>query len=131
MAFDYSGVAATAVTLIEQFGRQVTLVQLDSTPADSGKPWRGASDPEATPDNTESVYAAWVPPSSASELGLSTMVDFAMVQRMEAILIIPATTADISTFDQVLDGTTRYTIEFTEVLKPGPTVVLQFVGVKK
>lgn len=41
MAYDYAPLARTAKTLIERFGRPVTLQRKSETPSDPAMPWRG------------------------------------------------------------------------------------------
>lgn len=59
MALDYVKLQATANRLITENGGPATLIELDDTPADAGKPWRGAT-PEATPKTTLAVTAIFV-----------------------------------------------------------------------
>ena len=59
MALDYVKLQATANRLITENGGPATLIELDATPADAGKPWRGAT-PEATPKTTLAVTAVFV-----------------------------------------------------------------------
>jgi hypothetical protein len=44
MAFDYSELAQTALDLVSEFGKPVTLIRQSTDPADPQKPWR-ANDP--------------------------------------------------------------------------------------
>jgi hypothetical protein len=48
MAFDYTGLAQAAQELVEDFGRDVTLVKVSETPADPNAPWDGNTSAETT-----------------------------------------------------------------------------------
>lgn len=53
MSFDYSDLAQTAIDLITEFGKPVTLIRQSTDPADPQKPWRANSPAEVqTPVNT-------------------------------------------------------------------------------
>lgn len=129
---DYTELATEAQTLVAGTGRSVTFVQLDRDPADPSKPWRGASDPRATPESTVAGSAVFVEPSSATALGMSTEIVDSLVKRSEAIMIValgPTVTADLQDYDEVIDGSKTWRIEGVEKLQPADVVLLYFVGV--
>ena len=134
MAKDYTNIATTAKRLVDKFGRSVTFRRLDRTTLDdAAKPWRGTATPRTTLDATVTAIAVIVPPSSASRLGLTTR-DNELIKRSEQIMIVAlgaTSTDDLSTFDEVLDGTQLWKITTVETLKPGDTTLLYFVGVKR
>ncbi len=133
MAIDYSVMSALAQTLIAANGRAVTFVKQDRTPADAAVPWRGAAAPTATPGATELAGSAvFVPPSSVASLGMSTKASD-LVKRSEAIMMVglgPTATADLSDYDEVVDGASRWRIVGVEKLAPGSTTLLYYVGVE-
>ena len=131
MAFDYSDFVTVAKDMITEFGRTVTFVKLDTTPVDANEPWNGATDPEATPDDTEDVVAIWVDPINTTGLGLRRFIDPGLVNRLAGIFISPQGTVDLEDFDQIIDGTQRYRIEFVDKLRPANDTILYFVGVSK
>ncbi len=133
MAVDYVALANQALTLITDNGRSVTFRRLDRTPADPAMPWRGAADPRATPDASVAGPAVAVPPSGAAALGLR-VEDSELVKRSEQIFIVAlgaTSTDDLTTFDEVLDGTELWKIVGVEKLRPAATTLLYFVGVAR
>lgn len=132
MAFDYTKLAATALSLVTKFGRQVTIVKFAETAADANKPWRGNLTPRETPLASGSVYMVFVEPSSAEELGLSIQ-KFGMTDRQAQIAIMaPGTdTTEYEHYDEVVDGTVRWKITEVEVLKPGPLRMIYFFRVER
>ena len=117
-------------SLINRFGRSVTFVQLDETPTDPAKPWDGATDPRASPESTSVHTAVFVEPVAADKLGLSSTTDD-LIKRSNQIMLVSDETVDFRIFDEVIDGSTRWKIVFTEDLTPGDTKVLSFVGVAR
>jgi hypothetical protein len=131
MAIDYTAAIATAQRLIGENGRSVTLVEFNRTPANVAEPWKGAADPRAVPDSTLVVDAVFVEPSSATKLGLA-LVDSDLVKRSDQIMIVsPGAAVDLSVFQEVLDTSVRWKITAIEVLKPGASVVLAYIGVRR
>lgn len=127
---DYTKLAATAQRLVENSGRDITLVEFNTTPADASKPWRGASDPRTTPDATLAVSGVFVEPSSATKLGMSTEVSD-LLKRSSQIIIV-ASTADLKSYNEVIDSdSSRWKIVGMETLKPGDTTLLYFIGVQR
>lgn len=130
---DYVAIAGIAKTLIDANGRTVTILRFDRTLADTAKPWRGPSDPRATPDATATLVAVFVEPSSAVQLGISSP-DSDLIKGSEQIMIVApgaAFSEDLATFNEVVDGTINYRITTTETLKPGDITLLYFIGVKR
>jgi hypothetical protein len=132
MAKSYTANIATAQRLVTKFGRSVTLVEYDSTLADVAKPWDGPADARTAPDTALVLDAVFVQPGGSSEqLGIASFSED-LLSEMEQILIVsPGAAIDLSTFHAVLDGTTYWKIVRTESLKPGPDLVLGFIGVKR
>lgn len=136
MTIDYTAIRATINDIFNTSvvpGREITLVKLDTTPDDPGDPGAGAADPRATPDESAALQAAFVPPSSASQLGMRTMDDD-LLKRTEEIAIVqpgPDATFDLSEADEVIDGSLRRRVSFVEKLQPGSVVLLYFVGMAR
>jgi len=130
---DYAALAVTARALVEANGRQVTLRKLATTPADAGKPWRGATDPASPAAATATPYGVAVPPSSATSLGMSTQ-DNDLVKRSEQIFIITPVegeTNDYSEMTELVDGGEPYRIIGVEKLRPATVTLLYFIGVAR
>lgn len=130
MTLDYAEIAADALELVTEAGRSVTLVELNNTPADAQKPWRGATDPRLVPTATLAVPAVFVEPSSAQWLGLHLEIsDF--VKKSSQIAIV-ASTADLKSYNEIIDtDSTRWRITGMEQLKPASTSLLYFIGLTR
>jgi len=130
--FDYTGLVADAQALIFEFGRSVSFIKFDTTPADAAQPWLGAAAPRTVPDATLAVNAVFVEPDSTRALGLSH-TDNDMVKRSEQIMILsPGASDDLDTYQEVIDSDgTRWKVVGVQVLKPAEVVVLAFVGVMR
>lgn len=127
--FAYAPLAAKALELVESFGRDVTLRQLNVTPPDADLEWRGPADPRAVPLATETVRAVFVDPSSARSLGLdATVTDWVARSQQFAIT---AAVDDAESFGEILDGTETFRVLGISTLKPGPTVLLHFWGLAR
>ena len=126
-AFDYSDLLATAQDLIQRFGRQVTFVKLDASPADADKPWLGATAPRSSPDDTATVYAVNVPVSSLVGLGGLVAADD-MLKDIDLAMIVEAQGDDLTTFQVLQDGGVDYRLKIVRTLKPGGTTMLFAVG---
>ncbi len=130
--FDYTELANTAKSLVEEFGREMTFVQLDRDVAVAAQPHRGATDPRATPEKEVAGFAVVVPPSSASALGTSVVIQ-ELLKGAGAIMIAalgPGATDDLLDFDEVVDGTKRWRItDGGQKLEPGDTTLLYFLPV--
>ena len=128
---DFTKLAATATRLVSANGRSVTFAQLDTTPADSSKPWRGDATPRTSYAATSSQTAVFVPPGGVQQLGLGFLKE-ELVERAQQIMILSATSDDLQDFDEVIDDDgSKWKIEFVEVLRPASTKVLNFVGVRR
>lgn len=133
MAFDYATLADDALDLIVEFGRSATFVKFDETPADGAKPWRGNLTPRDAPAASTTILTAFVHPSSATQLGLTIREPDFTGRETQIAMIAPGSTSviDYETYDEILDGTIRWKITRTEVLKPGPLKMLYFFFVER
>lgn len=126
--------ANKALRLIAAKGRAVTFIKLNETVSDAAKPWRGNVDPRDTPEASLSTSAVFVPPSSASALGLSRRLD-EEVKRLEQIAIVSTGGADqtnLAEMDEIIDtDLSRWKIMFVEVLQPASVKILYFVGLER
>jgi len=122
---------ATAQRLITENGRSVTFVQFDSTPTDGAKPWLGPTDPRTTPDSTLTVDAVFVSPAGAASLGLKAETSD-LLKRSEQIMVVsPGAAVDLRIFNEVTDDSTQWKIVGVQTLKPGSSVMLSYVGVRR
>lgn len=131
---DYIKLATTALRLVEGAGRDVTFRRLNRTTLDdAAKPWRGTATPRAAVAASVTASAVAIHPSEASLLGIATE-DSELIKRSDQILIVAlgaTSTDDLSTFEEVLDGTTLWKIVRVDTLRPADTTLLYFVGVKR
>ena len=132
-AFDYTTLANDAKQLINDFGRSATFIKFDQTPADPAKPWRGDGTPRDTPAATSTVFCVFVHPSSATQLGLSVREPDFTGRQAQIVIFAPGDTDanNYETFDEILDGTIRWKIVRTELLKPGNLRMLYFFFVER
>lgn len=128
---DLAPIIATAQRLITENGRSVTLVQLDKDPPDTDKPWAGPTDPRAVPEATLTLDAVFVEPSSATRLGLSSDASELVKRSTQILIVSPGASADLTIYTEVTDGSIIWKITTVEVLKPGSSVALGFIGVKR
>ncbi len=131
MAFDYSELAAFAIEMVAEYGRQsnVTFVELGDVPADANKPWLGAAAPR-TAVSSLGVRAVFLEPSSLDVLGSESVVqDF--VKRSTQIALV-ATPSSLSPYEEVIDTDgSRWKVQGFSKLKPGDTTLLYFVGLAR
>lgn len=129
---DAVALVATAQRLIQENGRSVTFISHDQTLDDAAKPWQGATTgPRTTPDDSFITDAVFVEPSAAARLGLSSEQSD-LIKRSDQIMIVsPGTGIDLNDFEEVLDETVYWKITGIEILRPGTTTFLAFIGVKR
>lgn len=120
---DYASLAATAERLIDENGRDVTLVKRSETPADVSKPWRGT----LADDTTLVVKAAIVPFEAEDQEG-----DLVRREDKQAFVAANVTSPnEIENFDEVDDGADTYKIVSADVIEPGDTRVLYVLQLRK
>lgn len=127
---DFTKLAATAQRLLGANGRSVTFIRHSQSLADAGKPWQGPTSARGTPDETSVQNAVFVQPSSASQLGIASEQSD-LVMKSDQIMIVAPGTVDLTIFQEVLDDGVYWKITGIEVLRPGATTVLAFVGVAR
>lgn len=129
---DYAGIITTAQTLITANGRSVTFVAFDTTEADSSKPWNGPADPRSSPDATLALDAVFVPPGGVADLGRVDEVDDLLKRAEQVLICSPGAAVDLTAYQEVLDSdNTRWKITGVKTLKPGGSIVLNYVGVRR
>lgn len=125
--FDYSEVRAVAKELIEEFGREVTVVHQGNTPTDAGKPWGAQS---ATVRGSVTGKAAFVATGSlATAVGNSDNV-----KSSDQVALFAAANdggSSLEYFDLIIDGLVNWKITKTELLSPGNTRLLYLFVVEK
>lgn len=124
MSFDYAQSAATALRLIESFGREVTLVRRST--AEASNPWEGNTGGE----DERTVTGVFV---SDSGLGLEVVSRLRRSPRSgeaRSSVLIAASDSGFeagdspSLFDELKDGGDVWGISLADVLGPGDTRIL-------
>lgn len=134
MAYDYADDQEFGMAEVAEYGRVVTLQRYTSTPTSTERPWEG-NPPAGLPAEEYSTHVVFVPPSSASQLGLRGL-DEALLKRFEQLAICghapDGSTPDLRNFDMILDADqTLWRILWSETLRPGAVNVLYFFGVAR
>lgn len=127
MAADYSRFVALSVKMIDKYGRLVDVQRLSNASGDPDKPWDGPGTP--TVAESKQVPAVFVP---ASGSGLGTdLVSEDLLKRAEQVALVAPTDVNLETFNVIQDTGQRWKIEWVQVLRPGPIIVLYVFGVKR
>lgn len=131
MSYDYAPDVQFAKDLIAEYGRFVTLMAWDSSPADPTQPWR-VGDVTTTPDKTEQVYAAWLSPSAGAALGITASREQGG-RKWDAILLLPQLDSgdSLEDFNAVQSMGVTYRIDKIEDFTPGETTLLYYAMVVK
>lgn len=120
MSKDYSPAVATALAGVSNYGRNVILRSLTQTP-DPDKPWRDdATGSSPAPDVTVKALG----------IGPSKMLSEDFLQDVQDVLIV-AGNVDYSHFHEVVDGSKVWRIIRSQVLKPGDTIILTYLGIAR
>lgn len=116
MAVNYARISSVADKLIKNNGRDITLTKKDRTAADPAKPWRGGG------TTTTSITVKGIVLNDRE-----FDADDTLIRRGNRVALISAKSAasnDITTFDQMVDGTSTIKIVNVTELKPGPVSIL-------
>jgi hypothetical protein len=129
---DYSRLATTAARLIQSNGRSITFVKLSEAVDDPAKPWNG---PGAGAETTLALNGVFVPPNTVRQFGLSALgegTEFRdLVTFSEQIIITAQGENDLREYSSVVDRDDRWGIIGLQVLRPGDTSLIAFVGVRR
>lgn len=131
MAINYAKIVLTVERLLTANGRLVLFVRQSEIAADPNKPWEGPTSTEVTAQKP--VVA--VPPNTVRQFGLTALgegTEFVdLITHSERILITFPGTDDLRQYSTVRDEGINWGILGIQVLKPGATQVLAFVGVRR
>lgn len=121
MAFDYSNILAVSTTLIDDFGKTVTVRQ-ERSDTDKTNPWEGKTDDVQT-YATKAVFDKFI--------GLD--IDGTIVKKDDLIAYIsPDDEAfEIKIKDQIVAGSTTYKIMSVEKVDPGDTNLLYILQLRQ
>jgi len=130
MATFFEEMAAVAQELIDESGRDVTIIRWKQTAADASKPWEGPDDPRTDPDASDQVKGCFVP-IGGSGLGKDSVDEDALKRTGDVCLIGPGASFDLATANELIDGSVHKKITFVQTLKPADTVLMYYVGVER
>lgn len=132
MAFDYTSLSKNAERLIARFGRAVVLQGKAAAPTTPSKPWEGPSDVAGTP---LPLYGVFVPPNTVREFGLTALghgTEFQdLITFSQQIMITFPGEVDLRDYTTLIDADVNWGIIGIQSLKPGPTTLLAFIGVRR
>ena len=106
-------------------GRAITFEALNKVAPDPTKPHK------FTPDAVETTQVAnvcFVPLSSLSELGIKATKRELFKSCAVVGILEPIEGVDFQKFDRFIDGTDVYTLTVVDLLKPGATPYVWYVG---
>lgn len=150
---DFVKLQATVLRLINSNGRDLTLVKQDNVPTNPLKPYEGSSDPSGPSAVKKTMKGIFVPPTAINQFGLSALgkgsktIDLFI--NSEQIIIVPFIepeqyyeegyieegyilgSFEISEFQEVIDGVKTWGINATQILQPGDTPLLGYIGVSR
>ena len=135
MAINYAKAARTALKLLTENGRPVTLVKYDTEPDDPNRPWRGAEG-----NTTITATAVFTDPVSEKDLGTAEVLgDFHSVKQGQQIAFLAAsenldangTPIDLTEYDQMIDGGLAYRMIEIHKLGPGETPLMYEVRLER
>jgi len=130
MALDYNAIAATALRLVQNAGRQVTFLRFNQTPDSISKPWGANTDLRSNPDASVSLWAVSVHPTDINVLGIRIRDDDLLKHVREILIVAPGpdNQQDLRLYQQVLDSRV-FRIVFMEQLKPNNVTLLWYAGI--
>lgn len=113
MAFDYSGLAAVAVNLIEKFGREMVLeAKTNVAPTNAARPFETAAPTDAEHD----IFGVVVPSAYMKEKGV--LIEKGVHAGYVAGRDLPV---EITTKDTIVDTDgKRYRVDKATLIQPGP-----------
>lgn len=130
---DYVKLSATALRLITSSGRSVSLVRKAQVAGDLTKPWDG---PSGGTDILTPIEATFVPPNTVRQFGLTALgrgTEFDdLIAMSEQIAIVNPEALNLTQYTEIEEAdTSRWGIIGLQILQPGDTQVLAFIGVRR
>ena len=127
MADFYTEMAEVAETLIEEFGRDLTVTKSKTVPLNYSQPHRGL---EHLPEFSVTAPGVFV---ATSGFGYR-VTNEDNLKRSDQIVLFAANNDEdneLENADKITDGEKEWGIVFAEVLSPGDTRLLYMFGVKR
>lgn len=134
MGINYAKAQATALRLLTENGRPVTLVKFATDPDDPDRPWLGSSESEEL-----TVTAVFTDPVSEKDLGSAEIVMEGGHKSGEKIAFIAASEnldgdgdpIDLTEYDQLIDDGLTYKMVEIHTLSPGPIPLMYEVRLER
>jgi hypothetical protein len=127
MTFDYQDVVDIGLTMISEFGRSIVVQRFSASATDASKPWNGTgAQTVAQQLSTVGVFL----PAQGTDFG-KLVTDKDLLKSVEQVVIVPATSTDLSNFNSIIDNSISWKIQWTQVLKPGNTTLIYSFGLKR
>lgn len=129
---NYVRLVQTASRLIANNGRAIQFFKFNEIPNDSNQPWKG---PAISGEQTLELNGVFVPPNTVREFGLSALGEGTgfedLIAFSQQVIIVAQGENDLREYTTVIDRDQRWGIVGLQVLRPGNTTVLGFVGVRR
>ena len=119
MAFDYSGLLATATELIDEFGRSVSLTKKGSSATDPAKPWEGGTATDTTSSTLKAVYME----------DTSYFKDDSRVRVTDRACIVDGV-IEPSEGDKITDSSDVFEIVAAKAIEPGDTAIAYMLALR-
>ena len=135
MGINYAKAQATALRLLTENGRAVTVVKYGTDPDDPNRPWLGSSS-----NTTLTVTAVFTDPVSEKDLGAAEILsDNSPVKMGEKIAFMAAgenldangLPIDLTEYDQMIDRGLAYRMVEIHELSPGGTPLMYEVRMER
>jgi hypothetical protein len=127
---NYEKIYRNALKLTAKYGRAMTLVQLDASPANPAQPWKGNTDVRGEPLASLTVNGVFVEPESLERLGKQRQSnDFVKSAEQTVIVIYDGS---LGQFDELIDvDASRWTVHNVQELQPGDKIILHYLRVQR
>lgn len=130
---------AVADELINEFGREIILQNLNGSPADATKPWNGPADfDDLTADSEHMVTAkaVFIGELLALTRGAvtgrnTTWLDGLMTKYGSDIFLVSGSVGDLSKFNRLVDGEIAWDVKTIVDISPGQTTFLYAIQVSR
>lgn len=124
--FDYTEAAADCQEIIDEFGREVSLIKFSTTLSDADAPWEGNVDVETTVPVTTVI----LDPKHPSGLGFTASYEASLVAKGYMVALVSGSELGAAvageTYDRLVDGAEVWGVVEVDKLQPGDTVLLWY-----
>ena len=124
MAFDYSEFEALAKELIDEYGRNFTLVNADQTAADPAQPWRASTDVDVSVGPFKGVVVDY-------EVSDTDGQNILQEDRRLLLAAVDFGVNELEDFDYVTDGSTNWRVISVNVIEPGDTRIMYDIQLRR